>query len=1327
MWNSRPVRLLWHSFNWLTRIAIVCAAAALVLVALGIIVLRYWLLPDIEQYHEKITAALTHAIGHPVTIEKIEAGWQGLSPRLSLVNLSMLDEQQQPALVLPSVRVSVSWLSLPAAELRFASLDVERPELLIRRDVQGNMFVGGVAVAQRGGDNTLADWLLHQSRMVVRNALIVWVDEQRGAPPLVLRNVDVRIDSLLNHHRFALRASVPAELASPLDVRGDFHGVSFDDVQGWRGQLFTQLQYADITAWRPWLDMPKEFSRGRGALRGWLDVSAGKISRLQVDLAVRDVDTKLADDVPEMNLRSLRGRASWHALAAGFEVETKNLTMRLDNGVALPTTDLYLRILNAQAKQPASGEIRANVLQLETLVSLANFVPIPADLRAELDAFAPRGKVDNLKVQWQGTPQHLSGFLIKGQFQNIALRQVGKLPGFSGLTAEIDGDQSSGKLRIKSHQLHLDAPGIMREPVAFHALAASASWQHQNQELVVDIDNLAVSNADLEGMAHGSYRTLQGTPGILDLTVDLSRADIHQAARYTPLIAVNRKVNDWLNDGLLAGSSNDFHLRILGNLNDFPFDKKTSGQFELSAHVQGGAVQFAKDWPVIENADGKFWMRGKKLELLCTEASTSGVPLRNISVQVPDITLAKPALETKLQAAAGTRDFLQYIQSSPVRGYTQGFTDAIRAQGDGELDLAIRIPQLGENLTEVQGEYLIKNNEIDLGGRVPILRKVNGELRFTQSGLQTHLLTAEILGGPSQIEVKTTPSGGAVASLSGVFGLKGLRRTNPHPLFNYLHGGAAWNAQITAINKTLQLKINSDLKGLSSDLPAPFGKARDDNLPLSVELKSGVVKNVKERVGVMQNSIAIELGALLSARVIQQNQHGVASVKRATVNFGGQGTWPEKDGIWVVGSLTELSVQGWGDLLSGEKQTDDKATPMPIDGGDLHIARLTGYGHTVTDLHVSASKRADGLAVQLDSQVLNGEVVWQPHGYQNGGKLVARLDNLSWFAAVEPVKPKTVDVTVTADAAPSVSQPGKLPALDVSIGHLQVTGKKIGRLELVGYPDGDDWRLRRLLLTNPDGSLSGDGVWIGGAGKPQTKINLVLDIGDVGKILDRSGYPNTVKDGKGKLAANLAWAGAPEAFNLSMLTGTLKLDAGKGQFLKIDPTVSKLSGVLSVLSLQALPQHIALDFTDVFSGGFQFDKISGNAAINNGSMTTQDLQIDGSSAKILMRGGVDLVHETQDLRVEILPNIGGGVSLIGVFAINPVVGISAFVVDKILGNPLDKLVSFEYNISGTWADPNMMKVGEKSIPVRVKADVPINATEPVKALVPSKANQPSAQ
>jgi uncharacterized protein YhdP len=391
MLNSLPVRLLWHSFNWLTRLAIVASATMAVLIALAIIALRYYLLPDIEQYHDRITASLTSAIGNTVTIGKIDGDWQGMQPRLNFTDVRILDEQQQPALVLPAINSSVSWMSLFSAELRLASLEIDRPELLVRRSAQGGFYIGGVALSKQNGGNGLADWLLHQSHMVVRDALVVWVDERRDAPPLELQQVNLLIESSFGHHRFALRALPPAGLATPLDVRGDLQGSSFDDISDWRGQLFTQLYYTDVTAWRPWLDLPGEFSRGRGALRGWLGIEDGKVAQITADLDLRDAVTRLSEDVPELVLLELRGRAAWQKMADGFEISTRRLAMRTQSGIELRPTDLYFRTVGAG--QSAAGEIRANQLQLEALVGLARYMPLEAGLRARLDAYAPSGKV----------------------------------------------------------------------------------------------------------------------------------------------------------------------------------------------------------------------------------------------------------------------------------------------------------------------------------------------------------------------------------------------------------------------------------------------------------------------------------------------------------------------------------------------------------------------------------------------------------------------------------------------------------------------------------------------------------------------------------------------------------------------------------------------------------------------------------------------------------------------------------------------------------------------------------------------------------------------
>lgn len=1269
MLNSRPVRLLWHSLNWLTRITIVMTAATAMLCAVIIILLRYWLLPDIEQFHGRITSSLTEAMGNQVTIGKIRGDWDGLHPHLNLADVRILDSRGQPALVLPRIDASVSWLSLLAAELRLSSLEIDRPELLIRRDAQGKIYIGSIALSSGGADNDLANWLLHQSRMVVRNAVIVWLDEQRGAPPLALRQVNLRIESLFSHHQFALRAVPPGALSTPLDVRGDFHGRSFDDLAKWRGQLYTQLDYTDILAWRPWLKLPPQLSRGRGSLRGWLGIENGRVSQLTTDLVLRDVATRLDDNVPEMDVHFLRGRAAWKTIEGGWEISTRHLSMSLHNGLALQPTDFYFRT-------GASGsELRANLLQLESLVSLANFLPLEAGLRTRLSAYAPRGHVTNLEMSWQGRPEKLVAYRIKGQFENLAVQQVGDMPGFSGLTVAINGSEKSGNLNINTRNLTLDAPGVVREPLYFHTLTGQASWQRDGEELTIQAANVGLANDDLAGNLNGSFRTKAGTLGVADLTVSLTRADIRHAARYVPLVALDKKDNDWLSEALLSGHSEDFRFRLKGNLSDFPLDGTKDALLEIGAHAEDVSMEYVRGWPKIEKLSGEFTVHNNRMEVKSPAALILGARIHHLIITQPDLSKTDAVLHIKGEADAANNVFLQFIQQSPVRGYMNGFTDGVTASGNGHLNLTAIIPLRGSTPPKISGLFQVQGGDIDLGPGVPWLRNTRGELAFTETGMQSNAVTADILGGPAKLNVHTAEGGVVRASLQGRCNLELLRKTDPSPLLDHLHGGTPWDASINIVKKSALISVNSTLQGISSSLPAPLSKSGSEVWPLRIEKK-----NIAEH----QDVITAQIGKLLFARLLSIETNGVSEIRRGIVNFGGPSTDTSdlKTGIWLTGNLPVLSLQGWGALTAGPR-----SAALPIYGANLHVDKLTGFGMSLNDLKITAAKRGDGLAAHLSGVPLNGEVVWQPRGYNGTTKISARLRNLY-------LTDENTTNTAAAAIKPAEPAPSELPAIDIDIEDLLFKGKNVGRLEMVGFPEGRDWRLRRLHVTNPDGNLSGDGLW---RSAQQTQVNLLLEISNAGKILARSGYPNTVKNGSGKLVANLSWDGQPDDFNYASLDGTLKLDTGQGQFLKMEPGLGKLLGILS---LQALPKRITLDFTDVFSAGFEFDNINGTAVIKDGVMQTSDLHIDGSSAKVTMKGQVNLNDETQNLRVVVLPTLGSSVSMLSAFAAGPVVGIGTLIVSKVLGNPLDKLMSFEYNVSGTWSNPNVIKVGETPVKIQ---------------------------
>ncbi len=127
-----------------------------------------------------------------------------------------------------------------------------------------------------------------------------------------------------------------------------------------------------------------------------------------------------------------------------------------------------------------------------------------------------------------------------------------------------------------------------------------------------------------------------------------------------------------------------------------------------------------------------------------------------------------------------------------------------------------------------------------------------------------------------------------------------------------------------------------------------------------------------------------------------------------------------------------------------------------------------------------------------------------------------------------------------------ISPSTEYPALDLAVEELTWKDKQLGKMELLARQHGPDWLLEHMRITNPDGVLNADGKYHTDGGKTQTQVNLKLEIGNSGKILARSGYPDSVKNGSGKLEGNLSWRGSPDDFSYAALDGRLKLDAGKG-------------------------------------------------------------------------------------------------------------------------------------------------------------------------------------
>ena len=164
-------------------------------------------------------------------------------------------------------------------------------------------------------------------------------------------------------------------------------------------------------------------------------------------------------------------------------------------------------------------------------------------------------------------------------------------------------------------------------------------------------------------------------------------------------------------------------------------------------------------------------------------------------------------------------------------------------------------------------------------------------------------------------------------------------------------------------------------------------------------------------------------------------------------------------------------------------------------------------------------------------------------------------------------------------------------------------------------------------------------------------MNFKLDIADGGELLARLGMKDVVRKGQGKMEGQVAWMGSPIILDYPSMTGAFTVNVENGQFLKADPGLAKLLGVLS---LQALPRRLTLDFRDVFSDGFSFDFFRGDITIAQGIAKTNNLQMKGVNAAVLMEGQANFAKETQDLKVVVVPELNAGTASLIASVINPV-------------------------------------------------------------------------
>jgi uncharacterized protein YhdP len=761
----------------LFRLSLTLAAVVFLAFAGLVLWLRYWGLPHIDRYREDIVASISKASGMAVSAQRIRGGWEGLRPYVSLDGFQLADRRGRAALAFERAEATLSWWALMFGRVRFHDVDFHRPALNLRRGVDGLIYLGDkpLNAAGPGDDGAFTEWLLAQPRVGIHDATLTWRDEKAGAPEVQLTGVEIVVEKRHGRHHAALEAVPPRELAGRIEMRADVALTREGKLWRAAGEAYAESRNADLARLRSHLPLPETLRSGVGSVRVWTRFADESVREVVADLNMRDAVGQLASDALPLELASISGRARYRAEPSGFTFATEGLKFRLARGPEILPGNFSLSRASREGKPPRL-EVKADGIDVKIASALIDYFPVPRDLKAQVQRFAPRGRILEASLTWDDAGTAMARtYAVKGRFEDLAANAVDAFPGFSGLTGRIEGNEGGGTLELASKNAKLELERIFRAPLAVDSLDARGSWKHVGNAIEVAISEARFANTDAEGTFTGTWRSLpdskERSPGHVEMKGNLTRANARAVASYMPNRASNTR--DWMERSIQAGTSPRVSFQLNGDLWQFPFGGESTGRFVIEGDIVGGKLKYHPDWPAVDNFNGTFRFENRHMEIRAREATIFASRATSISAEVDDLAAKPPVLTILGDIDTSGADTVRFLRESPLVKGPGAFTRAVAIEGPGKLHLQIVYPLWGTDPVRVAGDYTFAGATATVA-KTLAMREVQGKLSFTHRGVVAPAITGTLFGKPATLTMATQPDGQIVTQIDGSIDSTGL-------------------------------------------------------------------------------------------------------------------------------------------------------------------------------------------------------------------------------------------------------------------------------------------------------------------------------------------------------------------------------------------------------------------------------------------------------------------------------------------------------------------------------------------------------------------------
>lgn len=1251
----------------LTRWGLGGCALLTVLVALYVSLGRQ-LVPLVAEYRNEAQDKAEQALGMPVHVGGLEGRWSGLAPVLVVRDVQLGDGPH--ALRLDAVKVVPDlWASLVGRQLRIAQIELGGLQVSLHEDENGRWTLKGLPIREEQplDPEQILTQLQVVSKVSLFDSQVTLEPFQRDPTTLTYVNLGLQTGSV--RQRLDARVTLPDGQPLTLSLSSRIRPAQWRDAQV---DAYLSLPQSDWAKWLPpkWLGQWKA-ERLRTGGEVWLNWSHGEVSSAVVRMNAPQVRGAYTGR-KAITLENLALNVWFQRNEHGFNVVADSLAMSL--GETRWESRVQLHQLAATETSEETWSIQADRLDLDPLTPLIDaLAPLPDTLMAVVNGLKVSGGLRNVQLDIRPKASGDQRLSFAANLDRVGFSAYHGAPAAGNVSGSISGDLGQGELRLDTDAFMLHLDPIFAKPWHYQKANARLTWRLDQDGFTLIAPYLKVLGE--EGKIAGDFLIrLLFDPALedyMDLRVGLVEGDGRYTGKYLPAV-LSPTLDEWLRTAILKGAVDEGYFQYQGSLNHGAAPEARS--ISLFFKVHDAALDFQPGWPTVRNVDGDVFIDHAGVRVKARSGQLLDTQVSNVMVDIPHVESGEHShLYLDGAFSGGLGDGLKILQEAPI-GTGPTFAGW---EGEGSLTgkLKLDIPLVKGQQPKVLVDFSTADARLKIREPALELSQLKGDFRFDyDKGLSGQAIAARAFDKPITAQIFAEGKPGQLQTRVAAKGQIGLKALTDWLQFNQalpVSGELPYELQLALGSRSNQLTINSTLKGLAIDLPAPFGKAASE------------VRNSQFRMNLQGPERRYDVDYADLANLAYATPVGKPGQGRGELLFGeGSAQLPSAQGLRLSGRLTELDLALWQKQLERYAGSDPGGSArQTLQSADLSIGQVKAFGLDLNQAVVRVSRSNDSWGVRLDSKEAIGNARL-PDNQAQPITLNVQTIHLPPANPDEVTDPDAPDPLATVD-------PRKIPAIDLTIGKLFQGDDLLGSWSLKLRPTSKGVALKDLDLNLKGLMIDGNAGWEGVPGASSSWYKGRLEGKDLADVLKAWKFAPTVTSRDFRLDADGRWPGSPAWVGLKRFSGSLDASLRKGQFVEVEGGAQALR-VFGLLNFNSIGRRLRLDFSDLLGKGLSYDRVKGLLVASEGVYVTREpITVTGPSSNLELDGTLDMVRDRIDANLLVTLPVTNNLPLAALIVGAPAIGGALFLVDRLLGDRMARYASVHYRVEGPWKEPKI--------------------------------------